>query len=119
MNLKPVKKTVRLASGSIPKSILSEAVKQNCSKETKFSIIDWIQRTYDKRTSDEVSHHIGLIEAKQNRKKEKSTEESSDNEEEGGSPQKKLKTDQKKPEERKKSPIKSPIKVATGETQKN
>lgn len=111
-NLRPTKKTVKVASGPVGKTSLSEAVKHICSKENKFAIIDWIQRTVDKKTSDEVSQQIGLIEAKQARKKQKTAEKTDKPEaaHEGEAGSKKLKTD--KPEETgNKSPIKkSPIK---------
>ena len=117
-NLKPAKKTVRVATGNIPKTMLSEAVRHNCSKEIKFSIVDWIQRTFDKRTSDEVSLQIGLIEAKQQKRSEKVAEKPAEAEAEGEAPSKKLKTAEKLAEEPKKSPIKSPIKTTPAE-QKN
>ena len=113
-----MKKTVRVASGNVPKTLLSEAVRNNCSKEIKFSIVDWIQRTYDKRTSDEVSLQIGLIEAKQHKRTERAAEKPVEAEAEGEAPAKKLKTAEKTADEPKKSPIKSPIKPTPAE-QKN
>lgn len=111
--MRPTKKTVKVASGPVGKTSLSEAVKNICSKENKFAIIDWIQRTVDKKTSDEVSQQIGLIEAKQARKKMRPSDKSDKNDSgaaEGENGSKKLKTD--KPEETgAKSPIKkSPMK---------
>lgn len=113
-NLRPTKKTVKVAHGPIGKTSLSEAVKNICSKEHKFAIIDWIQRTVDKKTSDEVSHQIGLIEAKQARRKPKQTDKSDKTDGavvEGEAGSKKVKTD-KADETGAKSPIKkSPIKA--------
>lgn len=115
-NLRPTKKTVKVASGPVSKTSLSEAVKHICSKENKFAIIDWIQRTVDKKTSDEVSQQIGLIEAKQARKKQKPVEKAEKTDfaaPEGEAGAKKLKTDEQK-ETGAKSPIKkSPIKGTT------
>jgi hypothetical protein len=113
-NLRPTKKTVKVAHGPVGKTNLSEAVKNVCSKEHKFAIIDWIQRTVDKKTSDEVSQQIGLIEAKQARRRPKPVEKadrSDDSPVEGEAGSKKLKTD--RPEQiGGKSPVKkSPIKA--------
>ena len=111
-SIQPGKKTVKVAAtGHTGKSELSEAVKHNCSKENKFAIVDWVQRTFDKRTADEVSVQIGLAEAKAIKKKLKPAERSDTAEEKGGEhPIKKLKEDDKKNTA---AGTKSPIKQST------
>lgn len=114
-NLVPAKKPVKTQAAPIGKSILSEAVKNKCTRQNKYVIVDWIQRTYDKKTADEVSQQIGLNEAKQQRKKVRAEKDRSSDQEqsEGEAPTKKVKTDkpekndaaETKPE--KKTPVKA------------
>lgn len=108
-----MKKTIRVLSGSNAKSSLSEAIKHTCGRETKFAIVDWIQRTYNKKTSDEVSKEIGLAEAKQVRRRVKHVERSERKaavDEEARAAPKKVKTDQTEDQAKTRSPMRSPMK---------
>lgn len=113
-SLKPTKKPSRAVTPRVEKTVLSEAVKQKCSRETKYALVEWIQRIVGKKTSDEVSHQIGLIESKQIKRKVKKDDKKDHLSKEEDFAERKLKTDQKPAEieEKKPTPAKSPLKPA-------
>lgn len=106
---------IKVLPGQTTKSILAEAVKSKCNREAKIALVEWVHRTVDKRTSDEVSLQIGLTNPKVTRRTPKRRDEKKANDTEAThaheepAATKKLKEDDKRGGS--KSPLKSPIKL--------
>lgn len=102
---------------------LIKAVKHTCSNDTKFMLIEYIQRSNGKHSSDSMAKEIGLNEAKQMRKRlpvgesrHRRPSERAPSKDDAKKLEKKIKAPEKVVDElpkvasAKKSPMKSPIK---------